>query len=167
MANDSTMRTVFTTPSDREIVSTRVFDAPRALVFEVWTDPTHVSQWMLGPDGWTMPVCEMDPRTGGAWRMVWRNADGAEMAMRGTYRDVTPPKRIVTTESWGDGWPETVNTTTFAERDGRTTVTQTVVYPSQDARDAAMKTGMMQGMNQSFDRAERYLQSLTSTRSMT
>ena len=147
----------FTTPSDSEIVMTRVIDAPRPLVFAAWTTPEQVRQWMLGPDGWTMPVCEIDLRPGGAWRFVWRRADGTEMAMRGVYRDVAPPERLVATESWGGDWPETVNTVTFSEQGGKTTITQTVRYPSAEARDAALKTGMKEGVAKSFDRLADYL----------
>ena len=147
----------FTTPSDSEIVMTRVIDAPRPLVFAAWTTPEQVRQWMLGPDGWTMPVCEIDLRPGGAWRFVWRRADGTEMAMRGVYREVAPPERLVATESWGGDWPETVNTVTFSEEGGKTTITQTVRYPSAEARDAALKTGMKEGVAKSFDRLADYL----------
>jgi uncharacterized protein YndB with AHSA1/START domain len=149
--------TTFTTPSDREIVVTRVFNAPRRLVFEAWTNPKHVPRWMLGPDDWTMPVCEIDLRPGGQWHFVWRKSDGTEMAMRGVYREVSPPDRLVSTESWGGGWPETVNTLTLSETDGKTTATVSVLYPSKEARDAALKTGMKEGMTQSYDRLEEYL----------
>lgn len=83
-----------TTSSDREIVVTRVFDAPRRLVFDAWTNPEHLPHWMLGPSGWTMPVCEIDLRPGGAWRFVWRQADGTEMEMHGVYQEVVPPDRL-------------------------------------------------------------------------
>src|SRR5829696_3261798 len=113
--------TTYTTPSDREVVATRVFDAPRRLVWEAWTTPAHLQQWMLGPeDGWTMPVCEIDLRPGGAQRFVWRKADGAEMEIRGVYREVTPPERLVFTESWGGDWPEALNTLVLTEEEGRT-----------------------------------------------
>lgn len=148
--------TTFTTPSDREVVMTREVEAPRELVFDAWTKPEHVQQWMLGPSGWTMPVCEIDLRPGGAWRFVWGRADGTEMEMRGEYREVTPPERLVSTESWGGDWPETINTVTLSEEDGKTTITQTVLYPSQEARDAALETGMKDGASLSYDRlAER------------
>jgi uncharacterized protein YndB with AHSA1/START domain len=149
--------TSYTTPSDREIAITRVVDAPRKLVWEAWTNPEHVPHWMRGPEGWTMPVCEIDLRPGGAWHMVWRRSDGTEMGMRGAYREVTPPERLVSTESWGSDWPETVNTLTLAEKDGKTTITQTVLYPSKEARDAALQTGMKEGMDASFDRLDEYL----------
>src|SRR5947209_10156557 len=121
----------FTTPTDREIVITRVFDAPRKRLFEAYTNPKHLSQWLLGPPGWTMPVCEADVRPGGAWHFVWRKADGAEMAMRGVYQEVKPPERIVNTENWGGDHPETTNTVTFEEQNGKTTVTTTILYPSK------------------------------------
>jgi uncharacterized protein YndB with AHSA1/START domain len=156
----STGATTFTTPSDREIAATRVFDAPRRLVYEAHTNPKHLPNWMLGPEGWTMPVCEIDLRPGGAWHFVWRKADGSEMAMRGTYKEVVPPEKVVTTESWGGDWPETINTLTLTEKDGKTILTSTILYPSKDARDAALKTGMKQGMNVSFDRLAAYLQGL-------
>src|SRR5215217_3226077 len=108
--------TTFTTPSDRELVMSCVVNAPRQLVFDAWTKPKHLPHWMLGPDGWTMPVCEIDLRPGGAWHFVWRKSDGAELAMRGTYREVTAPKRVVSTESWGGDWPETLNTVAFSEK---------------------------------------------------
>jgi uncharacterized protein YndB with AHSA1/START domain len=149
--------TTFTTPSDREIVATRVFDAPRRLVWDAFTKPEHVSQWMLGPEGWTMPVCEIDLRPGGKWRWVWRMTDGTEMEMTGVYREVAPPERLVNTENWGGEWPETVNTIVFTEEGGRTRTVATVVYPSKEARDAAMKTGMEDGWGQSHERLDAYL----------
>ena len=149
-----------TTPTDREIVMTRVLDAPRQLVFDAWSNPKHVPRWMLGPEGWTMPICEIDLRPGGEWHFVWRKSDGAEMGMRGLYREIKPPDRLVSTESWGGDWPETLNTLILTEQNGKTTITNTVLYPSKQARDAALKTGMKEGVAQSFDRLEKYLMSL-------
>jgi uncharacterized protein YndB with AHSA1/START domain len=152
--------TTFAMPTDREIVMARVLDAPRRLVFEAWTRPEHLPHWLLGPEGWTMPVCEIDLRAGGAWRFVWRHADGREMAMRGVYREVAPPERLVSTESWGGDWPETINTLVFSEEDGETTLTCTILYPSKEARDAALETGMKRGVSLSYDRLAEYLQTL-------
>jgi uncharacterized protein YndB with AHSA1/START domain len=149
--------TGFATPSDREIEVTRVVDAPRELVFDCWTKAEHMTKWMLGPDGWTMPVCEIDLRPGGSWHFVWRNADGREMEMDGEYRVVSPPERLVSTESWGGDWPETLNTVVFTELAGRTLITSTMLYPSKAARDAALGTGMKDGMGMSFDRLDAYL----------
>jgi uncharacterized protein YndB with AHSA1/START domain len=152
--------TIVTLPSDIEIVVTRDVNAPRALVFEAWTSPEHLPKWMLGPPGWTMPVCEIDLRPGGAWRMVWRGTDGAELAMRGVYREIVSPERVVNTESWGPEWPETLNTIVFDEADGKTTVTLTIVYASKEARDAALQTGMTDGMNATFARLDEYVRTL-------
>ena len=153
-------QTTLTTPSDREVAMTRVFDAPRELVFEAWTSPEHVPHWLLGPEGWEMPVCEIDLRPGGPWRYVWRKADGTEMEMEGDFNEVAPPERIINTERWGGDWPETLNTVTFTEEDGRTTVTINVLYPSQEARDAAIGTGMVDGASESFARLDERLRSL-------
>ena len=152
--------TSYTTPNDREVVVTRVVDAPRRLVFAAWTDPSHIPNWLLGPAGWTMPVCELDLRPGGAWRYVWRKSDGSEMTMAGLVREVTPPERLVTTERWGPEWPETINTLALTESGGRTTITLTITYPSKAARDAALETGMKSGMDESFARLDRLVQTL-------
>lgn len=150
--------THFSTPSDLEIVALRVVKAPRALVWEVYTRPEHVRTWMLGPPGWTMVTCEMDLRVGGAWRWVWRDQGGAELALSGAYREVTRPVRLVSTESWGPTFPETVNTVTFTEEAGRTTIRTSVVYPSLEARDAALGSGMAEGMEATFHRLDAHLE---------
>ncbi len=104
-----------------------------------------------------MPICEIDLRPGGVHRTVWRGTDGSEMEIRGLYQEVTPPERLVSTESWGGNFPETVNTLIFAEEHGKTLVTLTVLYPSREARDAALKTGMKEGMEQGFINLDGYL----------
>lgn len=149
--------TTITTPSDHEVLMTRVVDAPRRLVFEAYTNPAHVRNWLLGPDGWSMPICEIDLRPGGAWRFVWRREDGSELEMRGVYHEVVPPERLVQTEAWGGDWPETLNTLTLAEAGGRTTISTYIRYPSRAARDAAMQTGMADGVNVSYARLDAYL----------
>lgn len=146
--------TTYETPTDTEVVITRVVDAPRRIVFDAWTVPRHISRWMLGPDGWSMPVCEIDLRPGGSWRYVWRKTNEAEMEMTGTVREVVPPERYVTTESWGPEWPETVNTLVLIEAEGQTTMTLTITYPSKEAREAALRTGMKDGMERSFQRLD-------------
>jgi uncharacterized protein YndB with AHSA1/START domain len=146
-----------TTPTDTEILMTRSFDAPRRLVWEAWVTPEHLQKWMLGPEGWSMPVCEIDLRPGGKWHYVWRRANGNEFGMTGVFKEVTPPERLVNTEKWGPEWPETLITTTFEEKDGRTTVRQTCHYPSKDVRDKALATGMVDGVNVSFDRLDKVL----------
>ena len=152
--------TTFATPSDREVVFTRVVNAPRRVVFDAWTNPKHVPRWMLGPEGWTMPVCEIDLRVGGAWRFVWRKSDGMEMTMTGTYREVVPPERLVSTERWGPEWPETVNAVVLTETAGQTTITLTITYPTKQARDAALATGMADGMDPSYARLDSLLATL-------
>jgi uncharacterized protein YndB with AHSA1/START domain len=160
MTNAGTL--TVTTPTDREIVMTRVFAAPRNVLFDAWTKPAHVPRWMLGPKDWTMPVCEIDLRPGGAWRFVWRKADGAEMAMHGVYREIVPGERLVSTESWGGDWPATLNTLVLSETDGKTTLTVTIFYPSKAARDAALETGMTKGVAASYDRLAEILASTPS-----
>jgi uncharacterized protein YndB with AHSA1/START domain len=150
-----------TTPSDREIVITRVFDAPRSLVYEAMTRADLLQQWLLGPPGWTMPVCESDLRVGGTFRHVWRCADGQEMAMRGVYREVVPPERIVRTECFEFGCDsqagEQVGTLVLTERGGETLLTLTLVYPSKEARDATIASGMERGVAAGYDRLEQLL----------
>lgn len=143
--------------SDVEVVVTRVVAAPRKLVWDAWTDPEHLPNWLLGPPGWTMPVCEVDLRPGGVWRYVWRKSRGEELEMTGVFKEVTPPERLVQTESWGADWPETLNTLLLAEEAGATTMTLKILYPSRGARDAALATGMKEGMDQSFARLDEYL----------
>jgi uncharacterized protein YndB with AHSA1/START domain len=156
-----------TLPSDREVQVTRSFKAPRALVFRAFTEPALVRRWMLGPPGWSMPVCDMDLRVGGAYRWRWRSdTDGKEFGFVGTFRDVQPPSRIVHTERYdpgdlGDGSPtagEALITTSFTEEGGITTMTTLMDFGSREARDAAVKTGMTDGMEQGYQRLDAILQ---------
>jgi uncharacterized protein YndB with AHSA1/START domain len=149
-----------TTPNDREVVVVREFDAPRRLVFAAWTKPEYLPHWLLGPEGWTMPICEIDLRRGGAYRFGWRHADGNEMEIRGEYKEIVPPEKLVTTETWGGDWPETLNTMVLTEKNSKTTMTMTILYPSNEARDAALQTGMTKGMTMSFDRLASYLETV-------
>jgi uncharacterized protein YndB with AHSA1/START domain len=149
----------YSTPSDREIRVVRAFSAPRKLVYEAMSNPKHVPKWMTGPEGVTMPVCEMDLRPGGKWRFVYRMPNGQEMTMQGSYREIVPLERMVSTESWGPEWPETVNTMELAESQGVTTMTLTVLYPSKEARDAALGSGMKEGMDTGFARLDALLPS--------
>jgi uncharacterized protein YndB with AHSA1/START domain len=151
------------TPTDLTIVLTRDFDAPRELLFAVHTEPHHLQAWMLGPPGWAMTVCEIDLRPGGAWRCVWRGEDGTEMAITGVYLEVDPPARIVHTESWGEGWPETTNTLEFAEVDGRTTLVSTMAFPTLEARNAALGSAAG-GLDSGFVRLDEYLAALANGR---
>lgn len=149
-----------TTPSDREIAVTRVFDAPRTLVFDAHTKPELVKKWLLGPGGWTMPVCEIDLRVGGAYRYVWKKEkDGSEMGMGGVYREVSAPERFVATERFDEAWypGESVNTLQFDEAGGKTTMTMTMQYESKEARDGIINSGMESGLVESYDRLEELL----------
>ena len=144
-----------TAPGEREIVMTRVLDAPRQLVFDALTKPELVRRWLLGPPGWSMPVCEIDLRVGGKYRYVWRqDSDGTEMGMGGVYREIVVPERLVTTERFDEAWypGEAVGTLVLVEQRGRTTVTQTMRYESREARDAVLKSGMESGVTASYDR---------------
>jgi uncharacterized protein YndB with AHSA1/START domain len=141
---------------DREIVMTRVFNAPRPLVWDAFTRPELVKRWLLGPDGWSMPVCEIDLRVGGSYRYVWRHTDGTEMGMGGVYREIEIPERVVATEKFDEAWypGEAVGTLLLVEQAGRTTVTQTMVYDSPQTRDAVLKSPMETGVAASYDRLE-------------
>jgi len=146
-----------TTPSDREIAMTREFNAPRQLVWDAHTKPELVRKWLLGPPGWSMPVCNIDLRVGGSYRYEWRNdKDGTTMAMGGTYKEVKPIERIVQTEKFDDPWydGEATGTMVLKEQGGKTILTTTVRYASQAVRDSVIKSGMTTGVEQSFDRLE-------------
>lgn len=146
------------TPSDREIVITRDFDAPRDLVFLCYTRPELLRRWYGLPD-WTMTVCEIDFRVGGKWRFVSRAPSGYEMGSSGVYTEIVPDERIVNTEIYDDDWTggETVVTLVLAENGGRTTSTTTVLYASKEARDAAAATPMAEGMEIGFTRLDELL----------
>jgi len=144
-----------TTPTDREIAMTRIFEAPRRLVFDALTKPELVKQWLLGPPGWTMPVCEIDLRVGGAYRYLWRrDSDGTEMGMGGVYREIVAPERVVATEKFDEAWypGEALGTTVLVEQGRKTTLTQTILYQSREARDAVLKSGMEKGVAASYDK---------------
>jgi len=150
-----------TTRGDREIVITRVFDAPRKLVFDAFTKPELVKQWLLGPDGWSMPVCEIDLKVGGKYRYVWRrDKDGTEMGMGGGYREIVAPERVVATEKFDQSWypGEAVGMFVLVEQGGRTTLTQTILYESREARDGVLKSGMEKGVVASYDRLAKLLE---------
>jgi uncharacterized protein YndB with AHSA1/START domain len=152
-ANSDTFRT--STPSDREIVLTRLFDAPRGLVFEAMTRPEHVRRWWGCLDErYSVTTCEIDLRLGGAWRFVGRGPQG-DYAFRGVYREIASPDRLVFTEIY-EPFPdaESVVTAVFTEEDGKTRLTATCLYPSIDVRDAVIKSGMARGAAISYDRLE-------------
>lgn len=145
-------------PGDRAVSVARAFEAPRELVWKAYTTPELVRRWLLGPPGWTMPVCEMEVRVGGRFRWRWRSeADGSEFGFHGEFLEVDAPAKIRHTEifdpgdtgeSMGEG--EAIVTVRFTERDGTTTLTTLVEYGSKADRDAAISTGMTDGMETSY-----------------
>lgn len=160
MTIDRTGSAEVTLPSDTEILITREFDAPAGLVFDVWTTPEHVRNWW----GWEtdpMTVCEIDLRVGGKWRFVAVNEDYGEVDFYGEYLEIDRPQRLVSTEVFAP-YPDSpaVNTLTLKEDDGVTTMTILVEYPSKEARDATIASGMESGLQHSLDRADRVLSSL-------
>jgi uncharacterized protein YndB with AHSA1/START domain len=148
---------IVTKPAEREIGSERVFDAPRERVFAAFTDPQLIPQWW-GPHGVTTIVDRMDVRAGGDWRFVCRNSDGSEQAFRGTYREITPPERIVNTFEW-EGMPGhvCVETTTFEDLGGRTKLTTNTLFHTVEERDGMLEAGMETGLNESYERLDELL----------
>ena len=143
-----------TTPTDREIAMTRVFNAPRTLVFDALTKCELLQRWLTGPPGWSLAVCAIDLKVGGSYRYVWRGPYGTDMGMGGIYREIVRPERLVATEKFDQAWypGEAVDTTTLREHDGKTTLTITVRYDSRETRDAVLKTPMAQGVSAGYDR---------------
>jgi uncharacterized protein YndB with AHSA1/START domain len=159
-ANSDTFKT--TTPSDREIVITRLFDAPRRLVIEAMTKPEHIKRWWgILDERYSVPVCESDFRVGGKWRFVGRGPHGEGPAFYGEYREIDLPDRIVFTEIY-EPFPdvESVITAVFSEERGKTRLTASCTYPSKDVRDMVIKTGMEKGAAISYDRLEEVAQEL-------
>ena len=148
-----------TTPSDRELAMIRSFDAPRGLVWDAWTKPELLKQWLGVRGGWTFAVCEVDLKVGGKYRYVWRGPSGAEMGMGGVFREVAKPERLVATEKFDESWYEgdAMDTTTFVERGGKTTVTTTVRYASKAVRDAVLKSPMESGVAESYNKLDEVL----------
>ena len=149
-----------TTPSDREIVLTRVFDAPREVVFEAHSSCEHMSKWW-GPRKYEFASCEIDFRQGGEWRIVHRGPDGEEYGFHGEYREIVPPERIVWTFEF-EGMPGhvSVETLSLEEHDGKTTLTATSVYDTVEERDGMLESGMESGAAESMDRLDEYLEVL-------
>ena len=159
MKNTGTLKV--TTPTEREIVMTRVFDAPRRLVFDAFSKPELLKRW-FGPRGWSLAVCEVDLKVGGGFRFVLRGPDGKEMGMRGVYREIVPPERSVHMESFDDYPGESQVTAVFVEENGKTTLTATVLYPSKEVRDIVIKSGMERGAAESYDKLAELLASMGS-----
>ena len=149
MKNTGTLEV--TTGTDREIIMTRVFDAPRQMVWDAFSKPELLKRW-FGPRGWNLAVCEVDHRVGGGFRFVLRGPDGREMGMRGTYRELEAPARSVHVESFDDYPGESVVTAVYTEKGGKTTMIVRVEYPSAEVRDIVMRSGMEHGAAESYDK---------------
>lgn len=151
---------LISTPTEREIVMSRTFDAPRELVFEAHSSCEHIARWW-GPRKYEVVACEIDFRPGGAWRIVHRGPDGDEIAFFGEYQEIVPPERIVWTFGFegmpGEPGPETY---VFEEHDGRTTITSSAVFGSKEERDGVLASGMVSGATETYDRLEEYLEVL-------
>jgi uncharacterized protein YndB with AHSA1/START domain len=148
---------------DRELVITRTFNAPRELVFRAHTEPELVKRWMLGPDGWTMPVCEIDLRPGGEYRFVWeKEKTGERMGMGGTYSVVDRPEMYAATEKFDDPWYEGEGntTTTFTDNNGITEYKNIMRYESKAARDQVLSSPMESGMIETYNRLDSVLETL-------
>ena len=148
-----------TMPTDREIVMTRVFDAPRQLVYDAFRKPELLKRW-FGPRGHSLVVCEVDFRIGGGFRFVLRGPNGKDMGMRGVYTELVPPERSVHMESFDDFPGESQVTAVLTERDGKTTLTVSVLYPSQMVRDIVANSGMEHGAAESYDKLAELLPEL-------
>ena len=154
-------------PSDKEVLVMRSFTAPRTLVYRAYTEPALLRRWCGATPGWSMPVCEMDVRVGGSYRWRWRDDEGtAEFGFSGVFKKVEPGVRLVHTESYdagtlgigmGDG--ESLLTVSFSETGGVTTVTTLIEYGSKETRDAAVASGMTDGMEQNYQLLEEVLTS--------
>jgi uncharacterized protein YndB with AHSA1/START domain len=158
MKTSDTLR--ITTPTERDVVVTRVFDAPRRLVFDAWTRPELLKRWLEAP-GRSMVVCDIDLKVGGVYRFLWRGPNRKDVGMHGIYRDIVRPERVVRTESWED-WDagESLVTMVLVEHDGKTTFTETVLFPSREVRDAVLESGLKQSATENFDRLAAFLASL-------
>lgn len=148
-----------TTPSDTEVAITRVFNAPRDLVFDAWTTPELLVRWLGVHDGWTFPVCEVDLRVGGKYRFVWRGPGGKEMGMGGVYKEIARPTRLISTEKFDEAWypGEAIDTLTLTERDGRTTSVLTMKLETKEARDGVLRSGMETGLESGYAKLDELL----------
>jgi uncharacterized protein YndB with AHSA1/START domain len=140
-----------TTPSDREVRLTRVFDAPRQMVWDAFTKPELMKRW-FGPRGWSLVECTIDLRVGGGWRFILQGPEGQKMGMRGAYREIKEPERSVHVETFDDYPGESIVTAVFTETGGKTTMEATVAYASKEVRDAVIQSGMEHGAAESYDK---------------
>jgi uncharacterized protein YndB with AHSA1/START domain len=163
MAATSSGSATVTLPTDRQILITREFDAPRHLVYKAWTTPELVKRWWHANRG-QVTIAEIDLRVGGTWRYVSVTESGREVAFHGEYREIVPNERLVSTEVY-EGIPDAeqhaaLNTLTLTERDGRTLLTVLVEHPTREGRDAHINSGMEPGMQDALDLLEQVAVSL-------
>jgi uncharacterized protein YndB with AHSA1/START domain len=160
MGGSGSKQITVTTPSDKEIVMTRVFDAPRELVFEAHSSCEHMSRWW-GPRKYEIAKCDLDFRPGGTWQVVHRSAEGEEHTFRGEFREIVRPERITWTFEWM-GLPGhiSVDTVTFEEHDGKTTLTTRSVFDTVEDRDGMLQSGMQEGAAETWERLDEYLEEL-------
>lgn len=154
-----------TTPSDREVLISREFNAPRELVWQALSQPAFLRRWLLGPSGWEMTVCEDEQKVGGKFRYAWKNSDGQELAMHGAIKELAPPERVVRTETFDMGCPgqsgEQLATLVLTAKGNKTLLTITVLFPSKEARDGMLASGMDQGMEAGYQRLDAILTAST------
>ncbi|MEA5598185.1 SRPBCC family protein [Rivularia sp. UHCC 0363] len=155
-SDNSTLK--LTLPSEREILVTRVFDAPQALIFEAWTTPNHVKRW-FGCGSMTMIVCEIDLRVGGNWRYVLHDStNNTDFGLAGKYHEIVPSERLVSTEQYDEiSDSEHIVTLTLTEQEGKTTLQIHTLYPSVEHRDREIQAGMDTGLSKTLDRLEELL----------
>jgi uncharacterized protein YndB with AHSA1/START domain len=142
---------------ESSILITRSFNAPRELVYDAHTKPELVRRWLLGPEGWTMPVCEIDLRVGGKYRYVWKKeSTGYEMGMGGEYREIKRPEKLVASEKFDDPWyeGEAYSTLTLTESGGTTVLRNIVTYETAEIRDNVLKSPMQEGLEVGYNRLE-------------
>ena len=156
MSNAKTLN--LATPSDTDIVMTRVFDAPRGLVFDAYTRPAMLRGWLGGAE-WTIDVCEVDLRVGGGYRWTWHNPKGKQIGERGTYRELVPDVRIVAVSAFDEPWypGNCVETIAFASEGDATVLTTTLRYDTRAARDIALGAGLTSGVTESYERLDAVL----------
>ncbi|MCG6166950.1 SRPBCC family protein [Leptospira sp. FAT2] len=146
---------------EREILITRTFDAPRALVFDAMTKPELLKRWFDGPPGWSLIVCDIDLKVGGKYRYVWRSEGGKDMGMGGVYLEIDAPDRLVATEVFDESWyaGEAIDTSILTEIDSKTTLLSiTVLYESKEARESVILSPMEDGLGYNYDRLEALLE---------
>ena len=151
----STSKLTVEARGDRDLVIRRNFNAPRELVFQAHTQCSYMKRWLFGPDGWSLDVCEVDLKVGGKYRWVWKK-DDIRMGAGGEYREISKPDRIVCTEQFDDPWypGEAISKLLLEEKDGVTTLTNTMTYASKEARDGVLASPMAEGMEMGYARLE-------------